>query len=182
METIYDYEVMQTSGDPLSLSTYEGDVLLIVNTASKCDFTPQFDDLQRLYDKYKDQGFKILGFPCNQFHAQEPGTDEEAKAFCQMNYGVQFPIFSKIYVNGKRSHPLFQYLKEAQPFQGFDDSTMNAKLIKKIIEDRYPEWLTGDEIKWNFTKFLVNRDGEVIERFESHEEPLDFEAKIKELL
>lgn len=182
MTTLYDFEALTIEGEPVSLERYKGDVLLVVNTASKCGFTPRFEDLQKLYSKYKDQGLTILGFPCNQFNAQEPGTNEEAAEFCQMNYGVEFPIFSKIDVNGAKAHPLFQFLKQTQPFLGFDETTMNGKLIKKIIEDKYPEWVVGNDIKWNFTKFLVGRDGEILKRFEPTDEPMDFEKDIQALL
>ncbi|PXW87325.1 glutathione peroxidase [Streptohalobacillus salinus] len=182
MTTIYDFEALTAQGEPVALNTFAGDVFLVVNTASKCGFTPQFEDLQKLYHKYKDQGFTILGFPCNQFNAQEPGTNEEAAAFCKKNYGVEFPVFGKVDVNGRRSHPIFQFLKQEKPFQGFDETTMNGKLIKKIVTDRYPEWVVGDDIKWNFTKFLVNRNGEVIKRFEPTDEPMDFEKDIQAVL
>lgn len=182
MPTLYDFEALTIEGEPVSLDMYKGDVLLVVNTASKCGFTPQFEDLQKLYSKYKDQGLKILGFPCNQFNAQEPGTNEEAAEFCQLNYGVEFPIFRKIDVNGPKAHPVFQFLKQAQPFEGFDETTMNGKLIKKIVSDKYPEWIVGNDIKWNFTKFLVNREGDILKRFEPTDEPMDFEQDIKAIL
>ncbi|MCZ0703771.1 glutathione peroxidase [Natronobacillus azotifigens] len=182
MVNIYDYEALKTNGEPVSLHNYKGNVMLVVNTASKCDFTPQFEDLQKLYDKYQADGLTILGFPCNQFNAQEPGTNEEAAEFCKLNYGVNFPIFSKVDVNGKRANPIFQFLKKEQPFQGFDESTMNGKLLKKIISDRYPEWVIGDDIKWNFTKFLIDRDGQVVKRFEPTDEPFEFEKDVQALL
>ncbi len=182
MTTIYDFEALTVEGEPLSLEQYKGDVLLVVNTASKCGFTPQFEDLQKLYSKYKDEGLTILGFPCNQFNAQEPGTNEEAAEFCQMNYGVEFPIFGKVDVNGTKAHPLFQYLKKTKPFEGFDETTMNGKLIKKIVADKYPEWMIGNDLKWNFTKFLVNREGEILKRYEPTAEPMDFEKDIQAIL
>jgi len=180
--SIHDYEAIKTNGDKVSLSSYKGKVLLIVNTASKCKFTPQFDDLQRLYDRYQDQGFEILGFPCNQFGEQEPGSSEEASSFCRINYGVKFPVFSKIEVNGSGADPLFEYLKRQAPFKGFDESNINAKLMKMMISEKYPEWLVGDSIKWNFTKFLISQQGEVLERYEPSEEPSDFEPAIAQLL
>lgn len=142
MTDIYAFEAVTIKGKPASLSDYRGQVLLIVNTASKCGFTPQFDGLEKLYEKFRDRGFAILGFPCNQFGGQDPGNDGEIEEFCQVNYGVSFPMFAKIEVNGPGTHPLFQHLKHAAP--GI---------------------LGSENIKWNFTKFLVNRQGQVIDRF-----------------
>ncbi|GMB09160.1 glutathione peroxidase [Thermolongibacillus altinsuensis] len=179
---VYDFIVEKANGEPISLEQYKGKVLLIVNTASKCTFTPQFDDLQKLYEKYHDRGFEILGFPCNQFGAQEPGSSEEAVGFCQRNYGVEFPIFAKVDVNGEEAHPLFTYLKKQAPFQGFDETNVNAKLLKLMISDKNPEWLVGDEIKWNFTKFLIDREGNVVKRYEPFVEPSDFAHEVEALL
>ncbi len=179
---IYDFEAEKVNGEKVSLSTYQNDVLLIVNTASKCTFTPQFDDLQKLYEQYHNQGFTILGFPCNQFGEQEPGTNEEAEAFCKMNYGVTFPIFSKIKVNGEEAHPLYQYMKEALPFHGFDENNIQSKLLKMMITENNPEWLIGNEIKWNFTKFLFDRNGTPVKRFEPHEEKDAMVPSIEKLL
>lgn len=180
--TIYDFEVERTNGDKIALSTFKGKVLLIVNTASKCKFTPQFDDLQKLYEQYRDYGFEILGFPCNQFGEQEPGSNEEAASFCQINYGVKFPVFSKIEVNGGQASPLFEYLKKEAPFQGFDESNIQAKLLKMMISEKNPEWLVGDSIKWNFTKFLVSQEGEVLRRYEPSEEPADITNDVARLV
>lgn len=182
MVNIYNFEALKANGELVSLDTYKDKVTLVVNTASKCDFTPQFEDLQKIYRKYKDDGLEILGFPCNQFNAQEPGSNKEAEEFCKINYGVSFPIFGKIDVNGKRAHPIYQFLKNEQPFQGFDESTMNGKLLKRIISDRYPEWLIGNDIKWNFTKFLIDRQGNIVKRFEPTDEPFTFEKDIQDLL
>ena len=156
---IYQYEATDMSGKLQPLSKYEGDVLLIVNTASKCGFTPQLDGLETLYAQYKDQGLQVLGFPCNQFGHQDPGTNEEINEFCQLNSGVSFPMFAKVDVNGKDAHPLFQYLaKEA------------------------PGLLGSKAIKWNFTKFLVDRQGNVIERFSPQTTPAEIESAIKKLI
>lgn len=156
---IYHYEPADMSGKLQPLSNYEGDVLLIVNTASKCGFTPQLDGLEKLYAQYKDKGLQILGFPCNQFGNQDPGTNEEINEFCQLNYGVTFPMFAKVDVNGKDAHPLFQYLaKEA------------------------PGLLGSKAIKWNFTKFLVDRQGNVIERFSPQTTPDEIEKAVKKLI
>lgn len=165
--SIYQYSAEKADGSRVSLSEYKGKMVLIVNTASKCRFTPQFDDLQKLYNDYKDSGLEILGFPCNQFGEQEPGTDEEAAAFCQINYGVKFPIFAKIEVNGPNANDLFEYLKKAAPFAGFDESNIAAKLLKMMLAEKEPELLVGNDIKWNFTKFLIDQQGNVVKRFES---------------
>jgi glutathione peroxidase len=158
LTTIYDYSVKKTNGEEKSLMDYEGKPLLIVNTASKCGLTPQFKGLQELYDKYHEQGFEILGFPCDQFNNQEFANIEETTQFCQVNYGVSFPIFAKIDVNGKNADPLFTYLKTQKP----------GTLTKNI--------------KWNFTKFLVDSKGQVIERYAPMTEPSRIEKDIKSLL
>lgn len=155
---IYDYQVKDVTGNEVSLKEYEGKVLLIVNTATGCGFTPQYEGLQSLYDKYKDQGFIVLDFPCNQFGNQAPGTEEEIGSFCQMNYGTTFPLFSKVEVNGDKEDPLFSYLKSQQG------------------------GLLGKKIKWNFTKFLVDRKGQVVERFAPTTEPAKIEESVKKLL
>jgi glutathione peroxidase len=180
--SIYEFNATKTNGDVLTLSQFSGKALLIVNTASKCQFTSQFDDLQRIYDRYQDEDFEILGFPCNQFAEQEPGSGEEAAAFCRINYGVQFPIFSKINVNGEEADPLFRFLKQEAPFQGFNTDDIQAKLLKLMIMDKYPEWLVGDAIKWNFTKFLIDRDGQVLHRYEPTDDLEDVNLDIQRLV
>ncbi|GGB41053.1 glutathione peroxidase [Lentibacillus populi] len=147
MESVYQFTVKKTNGEELSLKEYEGKPLIIVNTASKCGLTPQFKGLQELYDQYKDQGLEILGFPCDQFNNQEFDNIEETTQFCQMNYGVTFPIFAKIDVNGNNADPLFTFLKEQK-----------RGILSKTI-------------KWNFTKFLVDRNGQVVERYAPNTEP-----------
>ncbi len=156
---IYDYKAKDIKGKEISLSKYKGKTLLIVNVASKCGFTSQYEGLEALYDKYKDNDFMILGFPSNQFANQEPGTDEEIKEFCTLTYGVNFDMFSKIEVNGKNEHPLYTYLKKEAP--GF----MGSK-----------------NIKWNFTKFLVNKDGKVLKRYSSTTKPSSIESEIRRVL
>jgi glutathione peroxidase len=156
---IYDFEARSLNGRILPLKEWEGKVILIVNTASKCGFTPQYKDLENLYEKYKEIGFLILGFPCNQFGSQEPGTSEEIAAFCELNFGVTFPMFSKIDVNGKNAHPLYKFLKEKLPGIA---GTM--------------------AIKWNFTKFLVNKQGIPIKRYAPKIIPSEFEQDILDLL
>ncbi len=158
-ETIYDYTVESIMGLPKSLADYKGKVLLVVNTASKCGFTPQFEGLQALYEKYHDRGLEILGFPCNQFMSQDPGSNEEIQNFCQVNYGVTFPMFAKIDVNGSDAHPLYEYLKKAAP------GALGMKAIK-----------------WNFTKFLVDAQGKVLKRYEPTVEPASIAPEIAALL
>jgi len=180
--SIYDFKVKTKRGEEKSLSDYKGKVLLIVNTASKCGFTPQYEGLQAIYDKYKDRGLEILGFPCNQFAGQEPGTDEEVQTFCKVNYGVSFPIFAKGDVRGESAQPLFKYLTAQKGFKGFDEKHPIAKPLMEALQKNFPEYLEGDGIKWNFTKFLINRDGEVVERFEPTTVPEELGSQIEKLL
>ncbi|MFO7263897.1 MAG: glutathione peroxidase [Bacillaceae bacterium G1] len=180
--SVYQYEVTKVNGETQSLRDFEGKVLLIVNTASKCGLTPQYEGLQALYEKFQDKGFTVLAFPCNQFLEQEPGTSEEAAQFCQVNYGVKFPVFAKIEVNGPNAHPLFQYLKEQAPFQGFDETHPRAQRLKQILQEKYPDYWAGNEIKWNFTKFLVDRNGQVVKRYEPYVEPQQIEQDIAQLV
>lgn len=157
--SIYDFKVKTAEGQEVSLEKYKGKVLLIVNVASQCGFTPQYTGLEALYKKFKGRGFEVLGFPCNQFGAQEPGTESEIKSFCETSFGVTFPLFSKIDVNGKNAHPLYEYLKKEE---------------KGIL---------GTEmIKWNFTKFLVDPSGNVVKRFASNTKPEDLTDKVEKLL
>lgn len=178
---VYSYSARNIRGKEISLEQYKDKVLLIANTASKCGFTPQYSDLQKLYDKYKEQGFMILGFPSNQF-GEEPGTNDEVDVFCQLNYGVSFPLFEKIDVKGKNKHPLFSYLTGQAGFAGFDQDHAGGRLLHKMLEERDPASLTDDEVKWNFTKFLIDRHGNVVQRFESPVDPLDIEPAVQELL
>ncbi|MCH4169941.1 MAG: glutathione peroxidase [Lactobacillus sp.] len=154
-QSIYDFTEARINGTEESLDKYKGKVLLIVNTASKCGFTPQFAGLEQLYKDYQDKDFEILGFPSNQFLHQDPGSNAEINEFCQMNYGVSFPMFAKIKVRGKEKNPLYDYLIENS---------------------------NGKAIKWNFTKFLIGRDGEIIERFEPKDKPEDIAPKLAEIL
>jgi glutathione peroxidase len=176
--SIYDFKVRTIDGEEKILSEYRGKVLLIVNTASQCGFTPQYKDLQKLYEQYNSKGFEILGFPSNQFGEQEPGTNAEVKTFCEINYGVQFPMFEKIDVRDETAHPLFKYLIDKAPYKGLDlESALYGHLVKN-----FPHYLTGDSIKWNFTKFLIDRDGNVVARFESPITPQDIAPKVEKLL
>lgn len=154
----YDFSAIKMNGENESMADYKGRVVIVVNTASKCGFTPQFEGLEDLYETYKGQGLEILGFPCNQFAGQDPAENNEINEFCQLNYGVKFTMFQKIKVNGKEAHPLYQFLKN------------EAK------------GTVGSTIKWNFTKFLIDREGNVIERFAPATEPKDMVAAIEKLL
>ncbi len=176
---IYDFTVKTSQGKEKSLADYKGKVLLIVNTASKCGFTPQFEALQKLYLAYKDKGLEILGFPCNQFAAQDPGSDAEIQQFCRYNYGVTFQIFEKGDVRGETAQPLFQYLTKEK---GFDKEHPNAAVLEDVLKKNFPEYLEGDGIKWNFTKFLIDREGNVVKRFEPTKEPAAIAADIEALL
>ncbi|AEN90178.1 MULTISPECIES: glutathione peroxidase [Priestia] len=157
--SVYEYSAKTIKDEDVSLSNYQGDVLLIVNTASKCGFTPQYKDLQALYEEEKENGLTVLGFPCNQFGGQEPGSSNDIEQFCELNYGVSFPMFAKVDVKGEHAHPLFTYLTE-----------------------QAPGLLGSKAIKWNFTKFLVNRQGEVVKRYAPQTAPKDIQKDIKELL
>ncbi|WP_219834558.1 glutathione peroxidase [Paenibacillus sp. R14(2021)] len=182
MTTLYDLQATTNHGQTKSLSDYKGDVMLIVNTASKCGFTPQYEDLQKLYESYRDQGLQILGFPSNQFGEQEPGTDSDVQSFCQINYGVNFPLFAKSDVRGESANEVFRYLTESQPFRGFDTSEPSGKMLHAFLSEKLPEWLIDDSIKWNFTKFLIDREGNVVGRYESTVEPLAMKEDIEALL
>ena len=159
MSTVHDFSARDLQGRDVALDQYRGRVLLVVNTASKCGFTPQYKGLQKLYEDYRDRGLEILGFPCNQFANQEPGSEEEIGSFCEMNYGVSFPMFGKIEVNGDETHPLFDHLKAEAP------GLLGSKAIK-----------------WNFTKFLVDRDGRVVRRYGPKDTPESIAADIEKLL
>ena len=159
MTSVYDFSANSLAGQPVALRDFAGKVLLVVNTASKCGFTPQYEGLEALYKQYRDRGLTVLGFPCNQFGEQEPGTAEEIGSFCQKNYGVSFPMFEKIDVNGAAAHPLYRWLKSS------------AKGL-----------LGSEAIKWNFTKFLIDRHGQVVDRFAPTTKPEDLKAKVEALL
>ena len=180
MAKIYDFKALNNKGVEMDFAQYEGKVLMIVNTASKCGFTPQYDGLEALYQKYKDQGLVIIGFPCDQFAHQEPGSDEQIAEFCRINHGVTFPLMKKIDVNGKDAHPIFEYLKSQAPseeYKGLKAKATHAMLkgISKSVEKE-------SDILWNFTKFLINRDGTVVKRFPPVTTPEAMEDDIKAML
>ena len=180
---IYDITVKDMDGSDVSLANYKGKVLLIVNVASKCGLTPQYEGLEALYQKYKDQGLEILGFPCNQFLGQEPGTNEEIQSFCSLNYNVTFPLFDKIDVNGEAESPLYTYLKKQAPFKGYPEGTEEfAAMLDEIHQKTGTGFDQGDAIRWNFGKFLVSKDGKTILRFEPMVTPDMMEEAIQELL
>ena len=181
-QSIYDFTVKDRKGGDVSLSEYKGKVLLIVNTATRCGFTPQYEELEALYKAYKDQGLEILDFPCNQFGQQAPGTEEEIHSFCQLNYGTEFPQFKKIEVNGAGEIPLYTYLKAQKGFQGFDPNHKIGAILIKMLGEKDSDYASKPDIKWNFTKFLIGRDGQVVERYEPTTDIKVIENKIKELL
>lgn len=157
--TFYDFEAKKINGETISMKKYQGKTIVVVNTASKCGFTPQYEGLEKLYQKYKSEGLIILGFPCNQFGSQEPGSSRDIKEFCKINYGVTFPLFEKIEVNGKNAHPIFKFLKS-----------------------RLTGGLFGSKIKWNFTKFVINSKGVPVKRFSPTTKPQKMEKTIQQLL
>ena len=181
MENIHGFKMKSINGQMVDLGDYQDKVILIVNTASKCGFTGQYEGLEALNKKYADKGLVVLGFPCNQFLGQEPGLDGEISEFCTMNYGVSFRMFSKIEVNGKNESPLYTYLKSKAPFEGFPNKEIGEKLTG-ILKENSPQFIEGNDIKWNFTKFLVSKDGKTIKRFESSVSPKEMEKEIEEML
>ena len=174
---IYDLTEKDIDGQDVKLDRYAGKVLLVVNVASKCGFTPQYEGLQALYEKHKDEGLVLLGFPSDQFGNQEPGTETEIKTFCTTRYAVKFPLFSKIDVNGANADPLYRMLRAEAPSTLAQDTPGGEKLYAHLAKSQ-PELLGNDSVKWNFTKFLVARDGKIIKRFESPETPEKIEPEI----
>ena len=180
MAKIYDFKALTGRGAEMDFAQFEGKVLLIVNTASKCGFTPQYDGLEDLYQKYRDKGLVVIGFPCDQFAHQEPGSDEQIAEFCRINHGVTFQLMKKIEVNGQHEDPVFTYLKSAAPseeYKGF-----KAKATQKLLKGLSKSVEKDSDILWNFTKFLINRDGTVVKRFAPVAEPASFEKDIEEML
>ena len=181
--SIYDYSFKTRKGQEISMADYKGKVLLIVNVASQCGLTPQYQGLEALYEKYKDQGLEILAFPCNQFLGQEPGTNEEIQSFCSLNYNVTFPLFDKIDVNGEAESPLYTYLKKQAPFKGYPEGAEEfAAQLDQIHQKTGTGFDQGDAIRWNFGKFLVSKDGKTILRFEPMVTPDMMEEAIQKML
>ena len=180
MAKIFDFKALNNRGVEQDFAQYEGKVLLIVNTASKCGFTPQYDGLEELYQKYKDQGLVILGFPCDQFAHQEPGSNEEIAEFCRINHGVTFPLMAKIEVNGENEHPVFSYLKSVAPTEEYKG--LKEKATRTMLKGLSKSAKKDSDILWNFTKFLISRDGTVVKRFAPVADPASFEKDIQAML
>ena len=178
---IYDFSVPMVGGGELSLAENKGKVMLIVNTATGCGFTPQYEDLEKLYEEYHEKGLEIIDIPCNQFAGQTPGTDEEIHEFCTMKFGVEFPQFKKAEVNGEGELPLYTFLKQQKGFAGFDAAHKLTPILEGMFDKANPDWRKSDDIKWNFTKFLVDREGNVVARFEPTHDIKDIEQQIEQL-
>ena len=181
MKTVYDFTVKDRKGNEVALSDYAGKVLLIVNTATGCGFTPHYDPLEAMYKEFRDKGFEILDFPCNQFANQAPGDADEIHDFCTIKFGTEFPQFAKIDVNGENADPLFVYLATERPFVGFGKGIKNA-LLSKFTNRNNKKFGEKAYIKWNFTKFLVNREGNVVARFEPTVDMNDVKKAVEALL
>ncbi len=179
---IYDFTVKARDGRDVSLSDYKGKVLLIVNTATGCGFTPHYKELEELYEEYRDSGFEILDFPCNQFGNQAPGTDEEIHSFCTKRYGITFPQFAKINVNGADAIPLYKWLVENTSFSGFDLHSPMGAMLSQIVKKQDRKYKHNNAIKWNFTKFLIDRNGGIVARFEPTTSMSKVIARVKEII
>ena len=180
MAKIYDFKAQSNKGREVDFAQFEGKVLMIVNTASKCGFTPQYDGLEALYQKYMDQGLVIVGFPCDQFAGQEPGSNDEIAEFCRINHGVTFQLMAKTEVNGANAEPIFEYLKAQAPTEEYNG--LKAKAAQKLFKSISKSVEKDSDIKWNFTKFLINRDGTVIKRYAPITTPEDIEKDIQGML
>lgn len=176
----YDFTVKTQNNEEVNLSEYSGKVLLIVNTATGCGFTPQYEELQDMYEELKEKGLEILDFPCNQFANQTPGSDEEVHEFCTGRYGITFPQFSKTDVNGENAIPLFKWLTSNTVFQGFSGAM--KLILAPIVKKADPDYKNNGNIKWNFTKFVIDRNGEIVARFEPTADMKDVKAKVMEVL
>ena len=179
---IYDFDVIGQKDEVVPLAKYRGKVILIINSATACGFTPQYDELQDMYEKFGNEDFAILDFPCNQFGKQAQGTDQEIVSFCDSKYGITFPIFSKIEVNGENAAPLYKYLVTQKDFKGFDIEHPITPMLESMLGRENPNFKNEPDIKWNFTKFLIDRYGNVVDRFEPTDDIHLIEQKIKELI
>ena len=177
--SVYDFTVKDDAGKDVSLAEYKGKVLLIVNTATRCGFTPQYKELEALYEKYAKDGFEILDFPCNQFGEQAPGSIQEIHQFCTANFDIQFPQFDKIDVNGANEHPLYTFLKSQKGFGGFDTTDQRGKFMDEMMRKQDADYDKKSDIKWNFTKFLISRDGRVLKRYEPTDKMSTIEADMQ---
>ena len=182
MKTVYDYSVKDRKGKDVSLKEYDNEVLLIVNTATKCGFTPQYEELEKLYEKYHSLGFEILDFPCNQFGQQAPGTDESIHNFCKLTFGTEFPRFKKVKVNGDDAIPLYKFLQQQKGFAGWDENHPLTPVLEDMLSKADPDYKQKADIKWNFTKFLINKKGMVVARYEPTESIENISKQIEELL
>ena len=180
MGKIYGFKTLSNKGAEVDFAQYEGKVLMIVNTASKCGFTPQYDGLEALYQKYKDKGLVIIGFPCDQFAGQEPGSNDEIAEFCRLNHGVTFPLMAKTDVNGPNAEPIFEYLKSQAPTEEYKG--LKAKATRTMLKGLSKSVEKDSDILWNFTKFLVSRDGSIVKRYAPVTTPEDIEKDIEGLL
>jgi len=180
--TVYDFTVSDKDGKQVSLADYRGKTLLIINSATECGFTPQYSILQSIYKKYENKGFVILDFPCNQFGHQAPGTEEEIHKFCTSRFGITFPLFHKIDVNGPDAEPLFTYLKSLKGFHGFSKAHKLTPVLEQKFLKEDPDYASKPDIKWNFTKFLVDKNGTVLERYEPTDDLQEMEQKIASIL
>lgn len=181
-KNLYDFELTAQGGKSVPMSDYKGKVVLIVNTASKCGFTPQYAELQALYAKYNERGLEIIDIPCNQFGEQSPESDAETTQFCQLNYGTAFAQFKKSEVNGANELPLYRWLKAERGFKGFDEGHNLSPILDKLLREADANYDKSSDIKWNFTKFLIGRNGDVVARFEPTADMAKVEQAIEELL
>lgn len=179
--SVYDYSVKNIANEDISLGDFKGKVMMIVNTATGCGFTPQYKDLESIYEKYHEKGLEIIDIPCNQFAGQAPGTDEEIREFCTLNYNTRFPQMKKSDVNGEDELPLYTYLKSCKGFKGFGEGE-TADAMNGLLRDIDPDYKNNSKIKWNFTKFIVDRKGEVVARFEPTADMADVEKEVAALI
>lgn len=179
--TVYKYSIKNAKGKEVSLKDYEGKVLMIVNTATKCGFTPQYEEIEEIYKEFKDQGFEVIDIPCNQFGEQAPGTEDEIESFCQLNFNTTFKPFKKSDVNGENELELYSYLKKEKGFEGFQDHPIRP-ILEEMFDKEDSNWKNNDDIKWNFTKFIIDRQGNVVERFEPTADLNEVKKCIKSLL